>query len=106
MIHEFQFLCKLGQLYRFKCLKFNQLELDLSSHNKLFTFSDASSFGVSEVLIGVILGMYHLTVFFVAPLTPMLIDRINVECTLKLGIAVAGCSAILFGGSTINIFYT
>ena len=60
-------------------------------------FSDASAFGVSEVVIGVILGMYHLTVFFVAPITPMLISRITVESTLKLGIAVAGVCAILFG---------
>ena len=41
--------------------------------------------------------MYHLTVFVVAPVTPILIGRLTVELTLKLGILVAGVSAILFG---------
>ena len=61
------------------------------------SFSDACKFGVSESVIGLILGMYHLTVFVVAPVTPILIGRLTVELTLKLGILVAGVSAILFG---------
>jgi len=69
----------------------------VSSLASPFYPSDASSYGVSEVLIGVILGTYHLTVFFVAPITPILINKISVECTLKLGIAVAGVSAVFFG---------
>eukprot|EP00116_Pleurobrachia_bachei_P005338 sb/3465600/ len=58
---------------------------------------DACKFGVSESVIGLILGMYHLTVFVVAPVTPILIGKLTVELTLKLGILVAGISAILFG---------
>ena len=73
------------------------IEFNDYHHHLSFPFSDACKFGVSESVIGLILGMYHLTVFVVAPVTPILIGKLTVELTLKLGILVAGISAILFG---------
>ena len=60
-------------------------------------FSDAHKFGVTESVIGIILGLYSLTVFFVAPLVPMLIAKLSVESTFKIGIILSGVSAMVFG---------